>query len=138
MADEFTTELDTLTGQIRLEIGDDQPEPAGVRFQGQNFTDSQLAHFYTQEGGDAEADPVQHYVGRAAAKALEVASRDWAKAARQRRRGQRGELQDQAAQLFRQAERLRQQYGRSAHQLPMTPGTVAVPTQTMPPGTPAS
>jgi hypothetical protein len=134
----ITTDLTSIEGQIRLEIGDDTLEPAGIRFQGKNFSDDQLKHFYAAEGGNVDADPAQPYIGRASAKALEVASRDWAKAARQRKRGQRAELQDQAAQLFRQAEQLRRQYGRSAHSLPPTPGTIAVPTQTMPPGAGAS
>lgn len=66
----FTYDLSTSTGKIRLEIGDtDNSEGAGVKPPGgANFSDAELAYFYSQEGS----------VLKAAAKACEVLARMWA------------------------------------------------------------
>lgn len=66
----FTYDLDTPTGQIRLEIGDtDNATGAGVKPTGGNFSDAELSRFYATEGSQ---------VLRAAARACEVLARMWA------------------------------------------------------------
>lgn len=70
----FTYDLSTPVGQIRLEIGDtDNSTDAGVKPDGQNFSDEELAHFYSEESSNVLA---------AAARACEVLARMWARQAK--------------------------------------------------------
>lgn len=66
----FSYNLATATGQIRLEIGDtNSATDQGIRPDGTNFTDEELAYFYTAEGSNVLA---------ASARACEVVARLWA------------------------------------------------------------
>lgn len=94
-------DLATAAGQLRLEIGD-TVSGAGVRPDGTNFSDLELAYFLTQEGG---------VVGRAAARACETLARLWASQV-DLRVGPRDEKLSQAAERWaKQALELRAQYG---------------------------
>ncbi len=66
----FTYDLTTDIGAIRLQLGD-TATANGVRADGSNLTDEELAYFLTAEGS----------VDGAVAAACEMLSRDWAKAA---------------------------------------------------------
>lgn len=65
---DFSYDLTTSVGMLRLEIGDEVFE-SGVKPNGDNFTDAELEYFLAQEGST---------VGRAAARACEVLSRAYA------------------------------------------------------------
>src|SRR5687768_14104956 len=62
----ITTDLTTTTGQIRLLIGD-AVESNGVKPDGSNFTDSEIAFFYEREGS----------IERAASLACETLAHLW-------------------------------------------------------------
>jgi hypothetical protein len=67
----FTYDLTTAVGQVRLALGDTVPA-AGVRPDGTNFTDAEVAFFLTQEVGN---------VDNAAARACAVLANAWANVA---------------------------------------------------------
>jgi hypothetical protein len=67
----FTYSLSTDTGKVRLELGDTSTT-MGVRPGGTNLTDEEIAVWLAAESND---------VGRTTARACEMLSRDWAKAA---------------------------------------------------------
>lgn len=101
---DFSYDLTTSVGQLRLEIGDEVFE-SGVKPSGDNFTDTELTYFLTQEGS---------IVGRAAARACEVLSRSYAGLV-DLTVGPRRETLSQAAKAFLdRAKELRRQYGGSA------------------------
>ena len=107
-------ELNTIVGQIRLEIGDDEPDN-GVRPGGRNFEDAALLHFYAAEGGDQAADPDPTFVGRAAARACEVLARDWAKVPVTQKLGPATDTYSKTAEGFAaQARTLRSRFGSSS------------------------
>lgn len=103
MAD-FTYDLTTAVGKIRLEIGD-ETEGAGAKPDGGNFTDEELEYFYSQESSS---------VGRATARACEVLARQYARMC-DISVGPRRESLSQAAKAFAdRAKELRKQYGGGA------------------------
>lgn len=111
------TDLAEPVGQIRLEIGDAEEDPHGIRPQGRNFSDVQLLYFYTAEGS---------HVGRAAARACEVLVREWAKEPTAVRLGPQSEEMI-ASQFFRlEADRLRRVHGRNAVVVGRPMGTAGV------------
>ena len=124
----ITADLTTAVGQIRLEIGDDK-EADGVRPSGDNFTDEELTHFYTVEGGDGSVDPVQKYVGRASAKACETLAVMWAKEATATKMGPTSDRVNASVFYGDMGKRLRSQYGgdyldgRAQTRLPFPSGT---------------
>ena len=124
----FEIGITTIIGQIRLEIGDNN-ENNGVRPSGANFTDEELTHFYTVEGGDASATPVQTYIGRAAAKACETLAIIYAKEQTATKMGPVSDSWDTSKFYSDMGGRLRQQYGgnhidgRMRTRMPLPSGT---------------
>ena len=43
---------DHIVSQMRLELGDHKVDPDGMLPEGNNFSDEELTHFYSQEGDD--------------------------------------------------------------------------------------
>jgi hypothetical protein len=68
---DFTYDLTTSVGQLRLALGD-TTYASGVRPDGSNLTDTELAYFLTAEGDD---------VGLATARACETLAMMWANVA---------------------------------------------------------
>lgn len=97
----FTYDLSTQVGQIRLEIGDTQ-QGGGVRPNGSNYADEEIAHFLAEEAG---------HTGRATARACEALARDWARTAGSQRLGPRSHERLQADAFDRQAQALRKIHG---------------------------
>ena len=96
----FTYDLTTDAGKLRLEIGD-STEDAGVRPDGSNFSDEEIAYIFDQEGS----------LGCAVARACEMLATLWATAA-DLTVGPRSEKLGQVADRFEvRAKALRVQYG---------------------------
>jgi hypothetical protein len=103
MAD-FSYDLTTTVGQLRLEIGDTTYQ-SGVKPDGSNFSDTELTYFLAQEGAA---------VGRGTARACEVLARMFAGLV-DLAVGPRKESLSQAAQAFSdRAKELRRQFGGAA------------------------
>ncbi len=97
----FTYDLTTDTGKLRLEIGDTVSD-AGVKPDGSNFSDAELAYFLVQESDS---------VGRATARACEVLARMFAGYV-DLAVGSRRESLSQAAKAYTdRATALRRQFG---------------------------
>jgi hypothetical protein len=64
----FTYNLDTDLGEVRLEIGDNRADPAGILPEGQNLSDKEIQHFLDAEGSD---------IWKAVARCFDVASAAW-------------------------------------------------------------
>ena len=124
----FEIGITTIVGQIRLEIGDNVLLK-GVKPEGANFTDEELTHFYTVEGGDASIDPVQTQIGRASAKACETLAIIYAKEATMTKMGPTSDRWDTSKFYSDMGKRLRQQYGgnhidgRMRTRIPLPSGT---------------
>lgn len=98
---DFTYSLTTNVGKLRLEIGD-ITNGTGVKPDGNNFSDTELNYFLSQEGST---------VGRAAARACEVLARMFAGMV-DLTAGPRRESLSQAAKAYAdRANELRRQYG---------------------------
>lgn len=131
----FTTDLETVYGRIRLEIGDDVAAPNGILPRGENFTDSQLEVFCLLEGGDPDADPpLVIDIGRAAARACESLGRRWAAVPSQRRMGPVGQTLKASEYFAKEAVRLRRQYGYGQSTRQKARSMTAVNAYTLPPG----
>ena len=110
---DYSVGLTTIPGRIRLEIGDQLiNQQKGVRPDGVNFKDEELTLFYTSEGGDDAADPVDVFVGRAAAKACEVLAREYARKPTMTKMGPSTDSMTPTAYYHKLAKELRAQYGR--------------------------
>lgn len=97
----FTYDLTMDAGKLRLEIGD-STEGTGVRPDGTNFEDDEIAYILDQEGGS---------LGRAVARACEMLATLWASAA-DLTVGPRSESLSQVATRYEsRAKALRLQYG---------------------------
>lgn len=88
----FYYNLGTDSGRLRLEIGD-EVEGKGVKPDGANFSEEELAYFLAQYAGEADAVPL------AAAYACEVLSRQWSRYA-----GTLAVGSGEYSEAFRQAE----------------------------------
>lgn len=98
----FTYSLADSAGLLRLEIGD-TVEEQGVRPNGRNFSDEELAIF------NAEGS-----VGRASARACEVLATEWSAYAGTQRLGPMSEARSQAEAYEKRAKHLRLVYGHSS------------------------
>lgn len=101
---DWSYDLTTSVGQLRLEIGDEVYE-SGVKPSGDNFTDTELEYFLAQEGSS---------VGRAAARACEVLSRAYAGLVDLTVGPRRESLSQASAAFQKRAGELRKQYGGGA------------------------
>lgn len=101
----FTYDLANSVGQIRLEIGDENIDPAGICPDGKNFSDEEITYFYTAEGQN---------IGRAAARACEILSRKYAPLPTTFRLGPETEEMMASEYFSLLAQKLRQTYGQSA------------------------
>lgn len=95
----YTYSLSDDTGLLRLEIGD-VVENSGVRPNGRNFSDEELAIFL-----------VEGSVGRGAARACEVLANEWSAYAGSERLGPMSQARQQASLYQERAEHYRQIYG---------------------------
>jgi hypothetical protein len=97
---EFTYDLTTAVGKVRLEIGDTSSDD-GVKPDGSNLTDAEISLWLTEEGS----------VGRASARACEALARTWARLV-DLAVGPRRESLSQAAKAWaEQGAELRRQHG---------------------------
>jgi hypothetical protein len=96
----FTYNLATDTGKVRLEVGD-VTNGAGVRPDGSNLEDEELAVWLTREGS----------VMRAAAAACEALSRQWAAVANTSSGPLREDSGEVAGKWAHRAKELRDAYG---------------------------
>ena len=96
----FTYSLSTDTGKVRLEIGD-VTNGAGVRPDGSNLQDEEIAVWLTREGS----------VMRAAAAACEALSRQWATVANTTSGPLREDADSVAGKWAQRARELRAAYG---------------------------
>jgi hypothetical protein len=102
---EFTNDISTDIGVVRLELGDDE-EGDGVRPNGKNFTDAQIRYAIDEEGE----------LMRAVAKLCEVLARQWARVA-DISVGSRSESFGDIAEKYKtRAEELRTVYGGGSSQ----------------------
>lgn len=97
---EFTTDLSTDVGQVRLELGD-EVNGAGVRPDGRNLSDAEIQVLLDREGS----------IMRAVAAACELLARSWARVANIAIGSRREDLGSVSEQWRRQAAELRAQYG---------------------------
>jgi hypothetical protein len=97
---DFSYDLSTDIGQLRLELGDTAPSD-GVRPDGSNFTDSELQHFLSREGN----------INLALAAACEVLSRMWSVVSSLSVGSRREALSDVAKAWSERARELREKYG---------------------------
>lgn len=97
----FTYDLETAAGKLRLELGD-QTDGSGVRPDGTNFSDEELATLLTLEGDNQ---------GRALARACEVLATMWATFADLTVGPRSEKLSQVAARFEKRAAALRLQHG---------------------------
>lgn len=97
---DFSYDLATDIGKLRLELGDASPAD-GVKPDGSNFTDSELQYFLTQEGT----------IHLAVAAVCEVLSRTWSIVSSLAVGSRRESLSDVAKAWSERARELREKYG---------------------------